>query len=489
LRTEKAMLERPSFSIRFRITSAFALAMFFSFAIGIASIVFISRMDSRQGFFEEAESFSAEIAEARRYEKNYFLYGARNDLYEALNQTRAASEVLEKAKDIRTVLKKGEYAVVRSDLEKYEALLEQLADSEVHADESASPRNPDIERRLRLFGHQILAYADDMVRQERRNMRTTARSLRLVAIAALVVNLIVMLWVATELTRQILRPLSRAVEYTQRIAQGDFSLVTPKRKYRDEFSNLSIAINHMILELRRHQEQLLQSRKMAAVGTLTSGIAHELNNPLNNISITAEALLDGSEDRSAEQTRKMLEDIFSQTERASATVRNLLDFTRADQSQTDSVDVRALIDASLCLVQNELSLNSIETRMDLAEELPRIRGQFRNLQQVFLNLFLNAIQAMPDGGTLSVRAEVVREANERRVLVDVSDTGCGIDPEHLDRIFDPFFTTKMVGQGTGLGLSVSYGIVQEMGGHWEVRSQQGAGTTFSVFLPIDDGTA
>jgi signal transduction histidine kinase len=324
-----------------------------------------------------------------------------------------------------------------------------------------------------------------MVRQERIDMHTTARSLRVVAISALIVNLIVMIWVAIELTRQILRPLGRALGYTERIARGDFSLITPKRKYRDEFSNLAIAINRMILELRRNQEQLLQSRKMAAIGTLTSGIAHELNNPLNNISITAEALLEAYDDYSSEQVRKMLSDIFTQTERASGTVRNLLDFTRAEHSRLEAVDVPELIRASLRLVDNELSLNNIETQAELADGLPRARGQFRNLQQVFLNLFLNAIQAMSQGGRLSVRA---RADNGKHIKVEVADTGCGIPKDSIDRIFEPFFTTKPLGEGTGLGLAVSYGIIQKIGGRIEVESEEGKGTTFSVFLAVDDGS-
>jgi two-component system NtrC family sensor kinase len=486
LLTEKALLGRPSFSIRLRITSAFALAMFFSLAIGVASIVFISRMDSRQGFFEQAENFSAQIQEARRYEKNYFLYGSRSDLDDALSHIRAASGILERTADIRSVLKPAAYAALTDDLNQYEDLLGQLAVDESDLDSSAGPRDPDREGQLRRVGHRILSYAADTVKQERNNMRATASSLRLVAISALAINLIVTIWVATELTRQILRPLGRAVEYTQRIATGDFSLITPKRKYRDEFSNLAIAINRMILELRRNQEQLIQSRKLAAVGTLTSGIAHELNNPLNNISITTEALLEMGDDYSSGQTRKMLSDIFTQAERASGTVRNLLDFTRSDHSRLESMDVAELVRASLCLVGNELTLNHIEARTEFADRLPRVRGHFRDLQQLFLNLFLNAIQAMPEGGRLSVLAGV--EKGEY-VRVDVTDTGCGIPQECIDRIFEPFFTTKPMGLGTGLGLSVSYGIIQDVGGRIEVDSEEGKGTTFSVFLQIDDGSA
>lgn len=482
LLAEKALLERPSFSIRFRITSAFILAMLFSFSIGIVSMVVISRMDSKQAFFEQAENFSSEIQEARRCEKNYFLYGSEDDLRDALAHCRAAAAILDQSSDIRSVLRPDSYTSLTSDLNQYEGLLGQLAAGESAGDGSASPRNPDMEGQLRRVGHQMLTYAADMVKRERANMHATARSLRIVAIFALALNFVVLIWVATELTRQILQPLGRAMSYTQRIATGDFSMIRPKRKYRDEFSNLVVAINRMILELRKNQEQLLQSRKMAAVGTLTAGIAHELNNPLNNISITTEALLEMGDEYPPEQIRKMLGDIFTQTERAGGAVRNLLDFTRVDHSHLGPVDVVELVRASLRLVGNELLLNNIDTCTELADGLPRVRGNFRSLQQLFLNLFLNAIQAMPDGGTLSVRA---CKEDEKHVRVDVADTGCGIAKECIDRIFEPFFTTKPMGQGTGLGLSVSYGIVQEVGGRIEVRSEEGKGTTFSVFLLAD----
>jgi two-component system NtrC family sensor kinase len=310
--------------------------------------------------------------------------------------------------------------------------------------------------------------------------------LRLVSIFLIVIDFIVMGWVAVELTRQILRPLGRAVRYTDRIASGDFSPIVARHRYRDEFSNLDIAFNRMIFELRGQQEQLVQSRKMAAIGTLTSGIAHELNNPLNNISLTTESLLEGLEDYNDEQKRKLLGDIFNEVERASSTVKNLLDFTRTDISKLESVDVPGLIQNSLKLVANELTLNRIKAETQFEEGLPNIRGNFRNLQQVFLNLFVNSIHAMPEGGYLRVHAGA---ENEKYVKVDVADTGSGIPQEHLQSIFDPFFTTKEVGKGTGLGLSICYSIIEKIGGRITVESELDKGTVFSVYLPMDEGIA
>jgi signal transduction histidine kinase len=270
-----------------------------------------------------------------------------------------------------------------------------------------------------------------------------------------------------------------------RVGAGDFQPIQPARRYRDEFSRLAIAFNQTILELQNRQEQLLQSGKMAAVGTLTSGIAHELNNPLNNIGLTVEALIDDFDDLPDEQKQRMLKQAYTQVERAGATVRNLLDFTRKGRSVFARFQVGKAVETARRLVENEARLAGVAWTSDIPRDLPEIRGHPHDLQQVFLNLFLNAIQAMESGGELSVDAEVVDGASVR---VRVADTGPGIPQENLSQIFDPFFTTKDPGMGTGLGLSVSHGIVEEHGGRIEVTSELGQGTTFSVYLPVAEGT-
>jgi signal transduction histidine kinase len=224
---------------------------------------------------------------------------------------------------------------------------------------------------------------------------------------------------------------------------------------------------------------------MAAVGTLTSGIAHELNNPLNNIGLTVEALLDDFEDLSDEDKRRMLSQAYTQVERAGATVRNLLDFTRKGRPVFAHFQVSKAVGTAKRLVSNEARLANVAWSVSLPEGLPEIRGHPHDVQQVFLNLFLNAIQAMSEGGELRVEATAV---NGDWVRVQVSDTGSGIPPEHLPEIFDPFFTTKGPGMGTGLGLSVSHGIVAEHGGRIEVTSDPGKGTTFSVYLPVAEAS-
>jgi signal transduction histidine kinase len=293
--------------------------------------------------------------------------------------------------------------------------------------------------------------------------------------------LFVMTILAAVIIRAFLNPLGRFQAYAARIGDGDYTPIKPARRFRDEFSDLAITFNKMMCELKGRQEQLIQSGKMVAVGTLTAGIAHELNNPINNIGLNVEAMLEDYDDYSDAEKKRMLEQIYTQVERAGATVRDLLDFTRKGTPAFSTVSIEEIIGSTLNLITNELNLARIDLHMDIAKDLPEINGNPRNLQQIFLNLFLNSIQAMPDGGALTVR--VAREDDHLRI--EVSDDGVGIPPEHVDKLFDPFFTTKEIGEGTGLGLSVCYGIIERHGGSITIDSEPGAGTTVMVRLPVN----
>ncbi len=481
---EKALSERPAFSIRIRIILSFLLAFLFSFGIGISSMIYISILNAKQNFFDNAGKFAMQVEQARRYEKNFFLYGTRTDLYSALENIRSAESVLNSTtSEMRSLLKQETFKSLLNDLNKYEQVLAGIAARYQNGDYGAKPDAPEAESQLRVSGHRILTFANELMEQERSKLHQAVHRFRLAAIFSLILNFIIMVLVAVELSRQILQPLGRAVQYTQRIAAGDFSLINPKRKFRDEFSNLAMNTNRMIYELTEKQKQLIQNRKMVAVGTLTSGIAHELNNPLNNISITTEAMLSDLDSFSRAELKDMLQDIFTQVERASGTVRNLLDFTRLEPAKGETIDIKQLIQSSLKLVNNERILKGIGEEVRIEEHLPSVEGNFRNLQQVFLNIFLNGIQAMPEGGKLQVKAD---NHAGGFIRIDVTDNGCGIEKKDLERVFDPFFTTKDVGKGTGLGLSVSYGIVRKMGGDIGVDSEPGKWTTFSVYLPASD---
>ncbi len=226
------------------------------------------------------------------------------------------------------------------------------------------------------------------------------------------------------------------------------------------------------------EEQLQISEKMASIGLLAAGVAHEVNTPLTGISSFTQMLLQGAEPD--DPKTKVLEKIERQTFRAAKIVNGLLNLARPAQTDSGAVDLNVVINDVLVLLEHQLRTGSIQVRKELSSSPLLIQGVEYKLQQVFLNLFLNARDAMPRGGWLTIATK----EDEAGAAIEIGDTGSGIPPEQLSRIYDPFFTTKEIGKGTGLGLSISYGIIQEHGGTLNCESTVGKGTRFTLSLPM-----
>jgi two-component system NtrC family sensor kinase len=235
--------------------------------------------------------------------------------------------------------------------------------------------------------------------------------------------------------------------------------------------------------------QLLQAGKMASVGELSAGVAHEINNPLAIILTERQILLDTVQQTTTleasfkEELLRALAQIDTQVHRCKRLTHNLLRFSRRTKSAVEPVSINAFLGEVVELMEREACANGIRFVTDFEESLPSVRSDPSQLQQVFLNLITNAIDAQEGKPQGSIRLQT-RARDGSGVEVVVADTGCGIRPEHLDKIFDPFFTTKPVGKGTGLGLSICYSIVQRLGGEISVESEPGTGTTFTLFLPL-----
>jgi two-component system NtrC family sensor kinase len=232
-----------------------------------------------------------------------------------------------------------------------------------------------------------------------------------------------------------------------------------------------------VTQRERLEEQMTQTEKLTSLGLLAAGVAHEVNTPLAVISNYIQML--GKQMPEGDPKQAIIEKIVKQTFRASEIVNNLLNFSRTSATEVVDIDVNRVVEETLSLVAHPLKTSQIQVVRQLGAALPAVRGSANKLQQVFLNLFLNARDAMPGGGMLEVRTT----AHNGSVEVEIVDTGAGIAREHIHRIFDPFFTTKASGRGTGLGLSVSYGIIKEHSGKIDVRSTVGKGTSFHVELP------
>lgn len=239
-----------------------------------------------------------------------------------------------------------------------------------------------------------------------------------------------------------------------------------------------VAVGRDLTERRRLEAQLIQSTKMASLGMMAGGIAHELRNPLGIISASGQLLLEQPEDERLRN--ECAQKIHAATQRASTIIENLLKFSRPRGEQMREVDLRAVLEEVIDLLAHQMRLQKITLRRRLKRDLPRVRSNAELLRQVFTNLMLNASNAMPQGGTLKV---TTRASADGQVEIRFSDTGHGISSEHLPKIFDPFFTTMPVGKGTGLGLSICYSIIQQHNGAIEVESEVGEGSTFIVRLP------
>ena len=293
---------------------------------------------------------------------------------------------------------------------------------------------------------------------------------------------LVLLMLASE---RVLRPIRFVVAMAQKVIGGDLSARVGIRP-PGEMGVLCRAVDSMAQAVAEREELLKQatrqqigrSEQLASVGRLAAGVAHEINNPLTGVLAFADLMRE--KENMDDQDREDLEVIIRETKRAREIVRGLLDFARETPSVKTALNVNDVIRQTTQLLGKREAFQNINIVEALDEDLPPVNGDRNQLQQVLVNLSLNACEAMPDGGTLLVGTS----GNGDQVVIEVTDTGCGIKPEHLDQIFEPFFTTKPVGKGTGLGLSVSYGIVQQHGGTLEVESEPGKGTTFTIRLPV-----
>jgi len=282
----------------------------------------------------------------------------------------------------------------------------------------------------------------------------------------------------------LIRPILSLNFSIKRAGRGDLSARADESR-KDEVGELGEAFNRMMDELEEarerealRQSQLAHTEKMAAVGTLAAGVAHEVSNPLAGILACLENLEGNPED--AEMRSRYLELIRDGLKRIERTIQNLLDFSRPREMRLEPTSVNHNLRHVVELAEYQLRQRNIKVKFDLNPEDPPVLGDHFQMEQLFLNLVLNAAQAMPEGGTLTLRTTV----SNGELVAEVRDTGTGIDPAVRGRIFDPFFTTREVGEGTGLGLAVSDSIVRAHGGTIEVESAVGQGTVFRVRLPL-----
>jgi signal transduction histidine kinase len=289
------------------------------------------------------------------------------------------------------------------------------------------------------------------------------------------------------IVRTISRPLQRLTVAAVQVTNGEYGTEVDLRRSNDEIGLLAESFNEMsrkmaddIEQLRELNEQLIRTEKLAAMGTLSAGVAHEVNNPLASISSLIQ-MMQSKNDLNSE-TQERLKLISTQIGRITQVTRDMMDFARVRPAAKSLVDVNNVIETSLRLASFDKSFQRLHLKKEYAENLPMVFADHDQLQQVFLNLFLNARDAMPVGGKLFVKTS----QSNKQIKALIADSGNGIEEKNLKQIFDPFFTTKPAGKGTGLGLAVCYGIVTAHGGKIEVAPNGDGGTKFIVSFPVNE---
>jgi len=471
------MFHRIRMTIRAQIVIAFLVCFAFMAGIIVYSYSYFRQLSDSLQLFEVAGELNSSLLEMRRYEKNYFLYRQEFNYEENVTYTNRLALTLQREEEgIVGAIGQKNYDQFQKYVTDYAAAMTQLRNSACDQNNCASLQN-----QIRGVGHNLLLLSDEFLTRERRAIDRLLQQMMPLPLIAFLMLAILSGFVVYFIGERVIRPLARITRESEAVAQGAFQRITPYGDSKNEIHHLVSAINRMMEELEKRQEQLVQSRKLSSIGTLTAGIAHEINNPVNNISLILESLIEDGDAMDDEERRRLYQEAMDQADRTSEIVKNLLEFSRASHPRLEDVNPGEVVEKTARLLRNEMDLRKIRFISEIQPESPQIHMDKGGLQQVLLNLFMNAIQAMESGGELKV---CVGPADVRgEIRIDVVDTGPGIPPENMDRVFDPFFTTKKEGVGTGLGLSVSYNIIQKNGGRMTLESQPGQGAHFAIFLP------
>lgn len=464
-------------NIRQKVALIFGASIVVIAAIASYSYYNLQMIALKQQFAEKADDLVEIILEIRRYEKNYLLYHSPADLQENLHQIAKGLETLKQFESEGKALKISTYLTqLEKELRAYQVLMQQFA-------ETSGPVRNDQEEQMRELGKKLVELSRRLVIFERQRILEIIDGLKVKLAVGTIIFLFCGFFLAFIVSRKIIHPLKVIEATTVRIAKGDFRPL-PVLDTRDETQKVVEAFNRMVTELARRQNQLLESKKMSSLGILTAGIAHQLNNPLNNISTSCQIVMEELEDGSKDFLHKMLNNIQQEVFRARDIVKGLLEFSRVRDFSLQTIPLAPVVKRSLQLISSQVPAN-IEISVEVPPEL-LVHIDPQRLQEVFLNLIMNAIQAIGDQPGGKIRISAHPEPTRQQVVISVADNGCGIPAEALEHIFDPFFTLKEEGVGTGLGLSVVYGIIEKHQGKIVVHSQVGRGTQFDILLPLPE---
>ncbi|MHB9111119.1 MAG: sensor histidine kinase [Thermoleophilia bacterium] len=456
-------------SLRQKILIGYIAGALLVFAFALLSW---SNLNTQQDIVSSGETVSSlfdTTLEIRRFEKNYFLYRTPEDYDALLTYIEQADELLDR-EDLNLFTTPEIIAGLKENLRIYGELLRE----DISAPSTSG--NPALEAMIREKGKEIVTTGEQIsasrIEINRESLESAKRNL-LVGIGLLLIAVFAGGFI---FSRKAVRPLSVLEKHMVRITAGEFSLIPVKFRDR-EFVSLKAAFNKMLLELRERQDYLVESEKYAALGTLVFGVAHELNNPLANISTSTQILREEIDEEDIAYQKELLEQITEETSRARHIVGSVLNYSRSKERMT--FQLRDAVEETVRLIKAEVPAN-IVLQVDIPEDLT-VYADRQKIQQVIINLAKNAIDAIDGDGKVRIMAV---KLDDKNVEIVVIDNGAGMEQEKLEKIFDPFFTSKK--EGYGLGLFIVHNIIMEYGGSISVDSYPGKGTTFTIVLPMKE---
>lgn len=469
-------------SIRKKITYSF----YFLLLIMVSTVVFaygiVNQVEHKVIFVEIIDDFLNTTLEFRRFEKNYFLYGQEKDYEENQQYLQKMDTSLLTHKKILTDLVDPKVvedltftiAEYKKNITKLHTLIK------TDKSQGQAQKQAHLEELVRTAGKKITDFAEAVSKEERRSIQRLLKTTMQVLIFSMVGVVFLVIVFAGILGQRIVKSMKLLEEYTKKIARGE-PIEEYDKNSEEEIRSLIMAFKRMTRYLKRSQQQLVQSEKLAALGTLLAGVAHELNNPLSNISTSAQILDEEIEGENFTFKKNLISQIEVQSDKARDIVKTLLEFSRVKEFSKQNIRLLELLEETLMLIRGQLPTD-VNVSVDVPDYM-EVFADKQRLQQVFLNLIKNGIDAVGETGNVWVSATETKKDGGREIEIIVEDDGPGINPEALKKIFDPFFSTKDVGKGSGLGLFIVHDIIEWHGGKISVESMPGQGTTFIIWFP------
>jgi signal transduction histidine kinase len=475
-------------SLRRKIVVGYGAVVVLVIGLSAFSLVEMRLLEAQIAAGERIGRFLGLALEIRRFEKNYLLYRQAADLEENRAYVQQARQLLAENGSILEAIERPErIAALRATLDSYASLMSGPAGADGNALR---------ETEIRQAGKEIVTAAENWSRSERTLMQSQLDRHRMRLLGSIAAIIVLLVAIGQWLSWRVARPLKQLETNMAAVGAGRLAKLEMAAQDR-EIASLTQAFNHVLHELELRQGQLVRSEKLAALGTLLSGVAHELNNPLSNISTSCEILAEEVGAGGTAFQKDLLGQIDAETWRARRIVRSLLDYARDRRFASEPVRLAALVEESLHLIRGQLPAQ-VDIRTSIPADLV-VYVDKQRLQQALFNLVGNAADALEGAGEITVAARPATgpcpagalvfgqcAIEDSMIEIEVADNGHGIAPQNLPRIFDPFFTTKEVGRGLGLGLFIVFEIIEEHGGCIAVTSESGRGTSFVIRLPAKD---